>query len=427
LWEFIIEPNVSDWIVTDHNEETNIDKWRYVFSGTFFSALALIIPLILINQNISSRKNIEKALDKQNSDYESILNYAPAIIFYKDDKNNILRVNKLAADSIGLKPDEIEGKHTKEFYPEHFEQYYADDMEVIESGKPKLGIIEPFNLSTGETRWIQTDKIPIFDSSGKTIGILLFAIDITKQKVAEEKVIENSENLENLNQKLNDFVTFASHDLQEPLRKISIFSDRLTSRIQQEDEDSVLYLEKIQNASFRMKNLIDSLLKYSRVDSQLKTFETININQVVQNVLEDLETRILEMQGHVTVDDLPSVLGDPIQVYQLFLNLIGNSLKYHREGTPPVVNISSKKGGDGFLEISVVDNGIGIDEKHRDRVFIPFERLHGRSTYEGAGIGLAICSKIVSNLGGNISIKSNPEHGTTFLISFPEIKDINTI
>jgi PAS domain S-box-containing protein len=359
-------------------------------------------------------------LKRKNTEQEIIFDSAPAFIICKDDQNNILRVNRAVADSLGLKAIEIEGKHSREVYPDQYEKYYADDLEVINSGKPKLGIVEPYQLESGETKWVQTDKVPYIDQNGKVQGIILFAIDITKQKEAESKAKEYATKLEQVNEELQNFASIASHDLQEPLRKIITFGDRLATRIPETDEQGNDYLNRMQNSALRMRSLVEDLLQYTKVETKVRPFEVTDLNKVVQTVLNDLEVRLKESEGVVNINSLPTIEADPVQLHQLFLNMIGNALKFHREGTPPVVNLDSVRKENGYWEICIEDNGIGIDEEHVDKIFKPFERLHGRTTYEGTGIGLTICNKIVSRHGGKITVKRQLTNGVTFHITLPE-------
>ncbi len=293
-------------------------------------------------------------------------------------------------------------------------------MEVINSGKPKLQFVQPFRLKSGKTGWVLTDKVPYFNINGDILGILLFAIDITKQKEAENKILEYSRRMDGINKELQSFASIASHDLQEPLRKIITFGDRLATRIPETDEKAHNYLERMQNSSARMKSLVEDLLKFTRVETKTNPFETTNLKKVVQMVLEDLEDRLKGSRGVVNINSLPTIEADPVQMHQLFLNLIGNALKFHRAGVPPVVHLDSAKLENGLWKISLNDNGIGIDEMYTDRIFKPFERLHGRNAYEGTGIGLTICSKIVSRHGGKITVKAQSTYGATFLITLPE-------
>jgi len=242
--------------------------------------------------------------------------------------------------------------------------------------------------------------------------------DITQRKRAEEKIKIYYSELEKANEELQSFSSVASHDLQEPLRKIITFGDRLATRIPETDEKGRDYLDRMQKSAIRMRSLVEDLLQYTRVEAQTRPFESLDLSKVVETVLDDLETRIKESKGVVNINNLPNSESEPVQIHQLFLNIIGNALKFHREGIPPVVNLNSVKKENGFWEISVEDNGIGIEEEYLDRIFKPFERLHGRSAYEGTGIGLTICNKIVSRHGGSIKVKSAPNKGSIFIISF---------
>jgi signal transduction histidine kinase len=249
---------------------------------------------------------------------------------------------------------------------------------------------------------------------GGVISILALNRRLKKQVQARTQDLERS------NQELQSFASIASHDLQEPLRKIVTLGDRLSTLIPEANVRGKDYLHRMQNSALRMRNLVEDLLQYTRIDFKARPFESLDLNKVVATVLDDLETRIRETQGAIDFKNLPVIKGDPVQIHQLFLNLIGNALKFHREGIPPVVNLDASKIGNGLWEISVEDNGIGIDEEHIDKIFQPFERLHGRTTYEGTGIGLTICNKIVSRHGGKITVKRQSTNGVTFHITLSE-------
>ncbi len=237
--------------------------------------------------------------------------------------------------------------------------------------------------------------------------------------------------LERSNKELQDFASVASHDLQEPLRKVQAFSDRLRSRCAGSiDDQGRDYLDRVQNAAKRMQTLINDLLTFARVASKAQPFVPTDLAAITREVVSDLEVRIEQAQGRVEVDDLPNVDADPLQVRQLMQNLIGNSLKYQRADVPPVVRVSSKRvvheaAGPAevpprpYCQILVEDNGIGFDEIYSDRIFTIFQRLHGRSEYEGTGVGLAVCRKIVERHGGSITAKSQLGEGSTFIVTLP--------
>jgi len=242
----------------------------------------------------------------------------------------------------------------------------------------------------------------------------------TRRYQDQQRMNAYAKKLEESNQDLQDFAHIASHDLQEPLRKILTFGDLLKFSISEGDDKGRGYLERMQKSTARMKAFIEDLLQFTQLGSKATAFEPTDLNGVVKRVLEDLETRIVETQGTIKVKSLPVIETDSMQMYQLFLNLIGNGLKFHREGVAPVINLDGSRNDDGMWEITVEDNGIGIEEKYVDKIFKPFERLHGRGTYEGTGIGLTICNKIVTRHGGQISFKRQSRNGITFCISLPE-------
>lgn len=255
--------------------------------------------------------------------------------------------------------------------------------------------------------------------------------EISERAKAEEKLEQFTKELERSNRELQDFAFVASHDLQEPLRKIQAFGDRLRSKYGESlREDGRDYLERMQNAARRMHILINDLLAYSRVTSKAQPFVEVNLDEIARDVINDLEARVQQTGGKVELLSLPTIEAEPIQMRQLLQNLIGNALKFRRPEVPPVVRVSGRtlsaeeaglsEGQAGEVcELEVADNGIGFDEKYLDRIFTPFQRLHSRSDYEGTGMGLAVCRKIVERHGGTISARSAVGQGTTFVVLLP--------
>jgi signal transduction histidine kinase len=232
--------------------------------------------------------------------------------------------------------------------------------------------------------------------------------------------------LQQSNAELQDFAYVASHDLQEPLRKILSFGDRLQARCGEAlSEQGRHYLERMQNAAQRMQTLITDLLTFSRVTTKAQPFVSVNLARVAHDVVVDLEVRLEQTGGRVDIGELPTIEADPLQMRQLFQNLIGNALKFHRPEAAPVVSVQSRPlpsappADRERYQIIIADNGIGFDEKYLDRIFNVFQRLHSRSNYEGTGIGLAICRKIVERHGGSITATSTLGQGAAFIVTLP--------
>ena len=250
--------------------------------------------------------------------------------------------------------------------------------------------------------------------------------EIKHRQQVEAELQEYSKSLSRSNQELQDFAYVASHDLQEPLRKIRAFGDILQAEYGENLGEGKEYLIRMQNAASRMSTLIQDLLAFSRVTTREQVPESINLADVVKEVVVDLEWRIEELDGKVEVGELPIVTADATHMRQLFQNLIGNALKFHRPNIPPVVKVHLGESDDPSMHtIYVEDNGIGFDERYLDRIFSVFQRLHGKDEYEGTGIGLAVVRKIVERYGGTITATSKKNVGSTFKVSFPKALEEN--
>ncbi len=254
--------------------------------------------------------------------------------------------------------------------------------------------------------------------------------DITDRKEAERKLKEYAGKLEESNHNLEEFAYVVSHDLQEPLRKIQAFGELLTTSLSGRMEgENILFLDRMTNAAARMQQLINDLLSFSRISTKTNPYEPVDLEELIREVCVDLELSIQESGAEVSVESLPVVVADPMQMRQLFQNLIGNALKFRSEGRPPVIAITScgeTPSRNGFSCIRISDNGIGFDPKFAERIFQVFERLHVQKNYQGTGIGLAICKKIVERHGGTIKAESREGFGTTFYIRLPVHQALET-
>ncbi len=246
--------------------------------------------------------------------------------------------------------------------------------------------------------------------------------EIKKRQAAEVSLDKYAKELARSNQELQDFAYVASHDLQEPLRKIQAFGDLLDTELGPTINTTTKeYLNRMRNAAARMSTLIQDLLSFSRVSMRVLPSDKVDLNIIAKEVLGDIETRIEETNGKIEIDPLPVVWADATHMRQLFQNLIGNALKFHQPGIAPIVKIelSPVKKKDTMYTITFKDNGIGFDEKYVDRIFSVFQRLHGKDEYEGTGIGLAVCRKIAERYGGTITAASKKGSGSMFSFSIP--------
>lgn len=304
----------------------------------------------------------------------------------------------------------------------------------IQDGEVVLQKEIGFKRKDGTMGVMSANSSPIFDDCKRIIAGVITFHDISSRKEMEDelrrsrddlelRVSERTAELERKNRELQDFAFIASHDLQEPLRKIQTFGDLLVSKFQHfPDENARDYVSRMQKAAARMELLVNSLLKYSRLSSNVQFYSQIDLTEGVRLALSNLELRIRETGGRIEVEPLPTLEADVSQISQVFQNLIGNALKFHRKNEQPRVRIYCRpleNGTDGYA-ICVEDNGIGFEEKYVDRIFMPFQSLHGRGEYDGVGMGLAVCKKIVERHGGTITAKSTEGEGSTFIFTLPQ-------
>ena len=264
----------------------------------------------------------------------------------------------------------------------------------------------------------RTEEIGRLAAAFNAMTVRLQAVEREREAIIEKLVSSNRE--------LEDFAFVASHDLQEPLRKIQTFGELLVERYGEGlDTRGADYLQRMQHAARRMRSLIDELLAYSRLTTKAQPFTRVDMQEIVHEVLADLDWQIEHTKAKVSVSEtMPVIEADPLQMYQVVQNLVGNALKFTAKDRTPVVRVHGTHNGtyvNGVeqCEITVEDEGIGFDNKYRERIFQPFQRLEGIKEYEGTGMGLAICRKIVERHGGSIEAHSTPGKGATFTVRLP--------
>jgi PAS domain S-box-containing protein len=372
-----------------------------------------------LEREILEKRMVEKEL--------FILSYAVkqslSSVVITDRDGTIEYVNPMFCQVTGYTPEEVIGKTPRILKSgQHPQWFYENLWQTILAGKEwKADICN--KKKNGELFWELQSIYPILDERGDIINFISVRIDDTERKIAEGKMRHFAEELARSNKDLEDFAYIASHDLQEPLRKVIAFSDRILATEKDIGKESRDYLDRMQKASARMKRLIEDLLQFSRVKTKSQPFAPVDLARVIEEVKEVLELKIKKAGATVVVNPLPKVEADYLQMCQLFQNLIANSLKFHKTEVPPRILVEARENGWDLWEITVTDNGIGFDEKYAERVFKPFERLHAKDAYEGTGIGLAICKKIVDRHNGTITAKSHPGEGATFTITLPKTRE----
>lgn len=253
-------------------------------------------------------------------------------------------------------------------------------------------------------------------------GLAVYFQNISERRQTQQELQATLLELERSNKELQEFAFVASHDLQEPLRKIQAFSERLASRGTALDDEDRDYLQRMNSAAARMQALIVDLLNYSRVNTRGQPLQPLDLNQLLGEVLGDMEAAIEQSQARIEYPQLPPVLGDPSQLRQVLQNLLSNALKFQPPGNQPLIRLYVEAQEGAHWTLCIADNGIGFDEKYLDRIFNPFQRLHGREAYAGTGIGLAIVKKIVERHGARITASSSPGQGSVFRITFPSLE-----
>ena len=385
--------------------------------------------LLVLNSDVSdqisleaserdSRQQLEQALrDKQTSEEELqfIFDAIPLQVFYKDDKNIILRANKLAADNLGMLAEDLKGADTYDLFPDMAAKYHEDDLKVIDSGIPELGIIEAYAPKDRPTGWVKTDKIPMRFADGSRT-LLVVAADITELK-------EQANKLEKLSEASRQFASIAAHDLRSPLRQTRALMDMLLDEVRGSgvtlSDDGAFALEHITTTLTKMEKMVSDLHMLSKLESRAIEHLPVDISYVMQRVQRAHEDLMAEAGAKLFIPDLPEVLGSERLIEYVLSNLLRNACNFRRGD-----NVEIALGGmlDVPRQRQIIyfsDNGVGIPENQHKRIFEPFARFEAGKSGEGTGLGLAIVSRIMNAHGGDVSIDSSYKLGTKFILEFP--------
>jgi PAS domain S-box-containing protein len=392
----------------------------------------ILVLAIEVTDKVLGRREIEKSRDRLNSILESL----PQIAWTTNANGNLNYINQQWHEYTGLPTEKaLDNGWLNVLLPEETEDWLRVWRQCIQK-ETAFEMEGRIRRSDGKYRWHLIRALPIYDEEGNKKMWVGTSTDIHDQKLfreeLEQKIKERTKELERSNNELEQFAYVSSHDLQEPLRKIITYTSMLRDSIQGISEKSNLYLERISASSIRMSSLITDILEFSSLAKVKKEFSLVNLNTVMKNVMNDFDLLIEQKKANVEVGDLGVINAVPLQINQLFYNLMSNSLKFEAVERPIHIQVHARhlaphevsifknlNSSLPFIQIEWRDNGIGFPEKYAEQIFVIFQRLHDRQAYTGTGIGLAICKRIVTNHNGEIYVKSRENEGTTFYILLP--------
>lgn len=386
--------------------------------------------ILVTARDITDKKRAEEKLQDTRRYLSSLIDSSVDAIISTNKEGNVVTFSKGAEAMLGYGQHDIIGRYVAMLFEN--EDRAKDVMRKMRDNKGSVSAYETvLRTKEGDTIPVLISASLLYDEEGGEIGTVGFNKDLRERKRAERALAERSEELARSNAELQEFARVASHDLQEPLRKVKAFGNRLKDKCEDAlTEEGNEYLERMLSATQRMQSLITGLLSYSRVTTKAQPFVTVDLAKVTNEVIRDLEERIETSGGTVDVGELPKIDADPLQMRQLVQNLLSNALKFRKPGHAPYVRIhgevsnghdlgTREHGAEELCRIVVEDDGIGFDQQYAERIFGVFQRLHGRKEYEGSGVGLAVCRKIAERHGGTITVNSRPGEGTKFVVALP--------
>ena len=412
-----------------------LDEWR-----SFFRNEPPISAYEELKRKNEQLQDLSEKVTKSEAQYKTLTNSLPLIIFSIDKEGNLLYANEWLVSFTGETTTGLNKTRWKKIV--HKEDYDSFSLLLdgnITAGTSSIKTQVRLKNKKGEYLWHQVSLSPFHDETKEPQYWIGFMADINTQKVLEETLRDNIElketqrqlrenqqtleryieELNRSNEELQQFAFVASHDLQEPVRKLLFYSDFLISQYSETFHGKGIdYLKSMQKSAQRMRVLIKDLLVFSQIKKEATQFLAVDLNEIASLAVQDFEMAIEEKNAEISIENLPVIKGDKRMMGQLFENFISNSLKYSKQDDKPRIKITYSKGSDD-IELIFQDNGIGFDERYLDQMFTLFQRLHDRNSYEGTGLGLAICKKIVDIHRGRISASSKEGMGAKFIVTFP--------
>jgi len=390
-----------------------------------FNAMARSLKKTIASLEAENIERMQKetALRQEKRFSDSLIASLPGVFYHFDQQGKFLSWNRNLEKVSGLTADELSKTNPVELFDVEDGKRVAKSIEeVFRKGEASVEAVFLSKEGQGSTFHLTGRRFDV----GERRDVVGVGVDITLQKEAQESLEETLRNLEHANMELEHFTFATSHHLQEPLRKVQTFGDRLKkgypNEVGQKGKD---YIDRMQRSTNRMQEMLDGLLLFSRIRSGLLSWVPVDMGRLTRDVASELEDRYKGSGGRVEIGDLPLLEGDPLRIRTLFRHLMDNGFKFGRDGVSPVVRVFGQE-IDGHCRISVEDNGIGFDEKYMDRIFEPFQRLHPMDRYGGVGIGLAICRRIAEAHGGRMTATSRPGAGSIFVVDLPLKRRVET-
>jgi len=424
----------SQAILLQINKITKERNWYFIQGAPLLNAEGKVSTVLVTSTDITLQKISEQAIRQSEENFRQLADLVPQILWTSKPDGILDYYNKRWYDYTGFEKGYGDQSWIPILHPDDVELCFATWYASVKTGKSYHIEYRFKERTTGLYRWFLGKAVPVRDTNGTITKWFGTCTDIHDQKTITENleklVAERTKALQRSNEDLQQFAHVASHDLKEPVRKIRTFGSRLTQEFGTGlPEKAKAYVAKMESAAARLSTMIDGVLIYASLDGEVVAYEIIDLNEIIRHVEEDLELLIAQKKAVIHYKELPSIEGSSILIYQLFYNLINNALKFSKSDVPATVDITVKtvnakdlikydlgEHEENYVGIIVKDNGIGFNSLQAEKIFKTFSRLNSKDLYEGTGLGLALCKKIVERHGGGISAESREKEGATFKI-----------